>query len=103
MLRRSVPIVDYAGYSVDTCGNVYDESGSLVKTYINNGGYTTVFLYGVPVQIHKLVAEAYLEKRSSADVICHINGDRTDSRLENLMYLSRSEVYRRAARGKEVL
>jgi len=51
----------------------------------------------VKVYVHRLVAEAYLEKPEWGEVVHHINHIRSDNRLENLAWASHScnQRYRR--------
>jgi hypothetical protein len=41
--------------------------------------------------MHRLVAENYLDNSENKEMVDHINGDRSDNRLENLRWATRSE------------
>lgn len=43
------------------------------------------------LHIHKLVAEAFLQKTDASQVVDHINRNTYDNRVENLRYCSRKE------------
>lgn len=58
-------------------------------------GYTMVKLKwgrrGINKSIHRLVAEAFIPNPSMFDTVHHINAERSDNRVENLMWMSRSD------------
>lgn len=106
------PVVGFEGvYEVSSFGRVSrqgvapgvrpstrSDGRRILKASPANHGYPQVGLSregkkkNVPV--HWLVAEAFLGPRT--ETVDHINGDRTDNRVVNLRYLSRSENARAA-------
>lgn len=70
-------------------------SEKVLKQQLNKGGYLYVCLCknGTKkfVRVHKLVAETFIKNDSKNKEINHINGIKTDNRVENLEYVSRSE------------
>lgn len=100
-------------YEVSTMGNVrswkkYPANRKISSNYPRiirtkpntNGGYPMVALYHDGVKrvysVHSLVAEVFIGKRKDNDVVCHKNDIKTDNRLENLEYGSRSYNSRQA-------
>lgn len=60
--------------------------GKILRAGIASHGYKTVSLSGVTHTVHSLVARAFLGDPAPGQIVCHNNGDRLDSRLENLRY-----------------
>lgn len=92
---RQIP--GFPKYRVSACGRVFIE---LIKGHKelmprNSHGYLSVRMReGGEVwkwrKIHRLVAFAWMEAPEGEKLeVCHINGDRTDNRLENLKWDTR--------------
>lgn len=87
-------IQGYSGiYQVSTLGRIRSlKKGKikLLKPYINNMGYAVLSLYANHKQktyhVHKLVAETFLVKVDGKNYIDHINGIKTDNRIDNLRW-----------------
>lgn len=83
-------------YSVSEEGEIFSRHGNRLSPAYNNGGYPFVNLrkdgIGKCLLVHRLVALAYLESGPGMEVN-HKNGDRTDSRLENLEWVTRSQNF----------
>lgn len=92
-------VTDYNGkYLVDEFGNVYStrcKNGLKKLKPQQQCGYLVVDLglNGVIKRhlVHRLIASAYLENNLNKPQVNHINGIKTDNRLENLEWATRSE------------
>ncbi len=96
-------IEDSKGYYAGDDGHIYriwyDKDGHIVQSRLkegyNNRGYVTANIYweygGVTTKtVHKLVFDAWhgIKREKEID---HINGDKSDNRLDNLRRVSHSE------------
>ena len=95
------PIEDYEGcYEVSNLGRVKSlkfNKEVILKTCIDSGGYAYNGLRkngkSKNFLVHRLVAFAFLGKKDYQDQVNHINGDKTDNRLNNLEWVSNVENY----------
>lgn len=91
---------DWNGYGVDEQGNIYNKDGSLKSLKKNQKGYLfSNFYYDGRLHCktaHRIVAEAFLGPCPEGLEVDHINNIRSDNRLLNLQYLSKSDNNQKA-------
>lgn len=87
---------------VSNKGNVISHkrggSGYPLKVCHTNDGYQMVNASRPPQYVHRLVAETWMPNPNHYREVNHINGDKSDNRVENLEWTTRSENLRHAYR-----
>lgn len=68
------------------------------KPQLHSGGYLQLRIKGRNVYIHRLVANAFVPAIPGLGDVNHINGDKTDNRVENLEWCDRSQNLLHASR-----
>ena len=88
----------FSNYHVSTLGNVDStkyKSRRRLKQWVNQNGYLFISLYfgnkRKHYAVHHLVALAFVPKVDGKSQINHINGIKTDNRVENLEWVTPSE------------
>ncbi|MCI6457130.1 MAG: HNH endonuclease [Clostridium sp.] len=94
-------IKDFEDYTIDETGNVFSiRKNKYLKQTINRNGYCKVTLqkdkYRKMFSVHRLVAQAYLKNYSNTLQVNHINGIKTDNRVENLEMVTAKENMQKA-------
>ena len=90
-------IKGFENYGIDRNGVVYNTDNGVIKsTYTNkSNGYLYVDLYkgnkAHKRPIHRLIAETFIPNPENKPTVDHINGNRTDNRIENLRWATYSE------------
>lgn len=82
-----------ANFYVSKNGEVFSlKSSKICKQHKVNSGYSMVHIYrAAPKTVHSLVLETWSGPRPTDYEGAHLNGIKTDNRLENLKWCTRSE------------
>lgn len=116
-MSRALKISGFPNYYITDTGDVYSrkptKKGRIKKLkpgLCKQTGYLKVGLSNITKSVHRLVAEAFIPNIEHKTDVNHINGIKTDNRVENLEWVTRTEnirhafnVLHRQAGGKNML
>lgn len=101
-LNDAVMPTEYKGYHATAMGDIIGPSGKKLKAQVGNSGYlnVSISINGKPVRktIHRLVATAFIPNPDCLDQVNHIDGDKTNNKIDNLEWCSRSNNMKHAVR-----
>lgn len=90
MLEEKI-INNFPNYTINKDGVIKNiKKGNTIKSYINKG-YYKVFLYNKSgrkvIYLHRLIAQAFIKNDNERyDKVIHLNANKLDNRIENLMW-----------------
>lgn len=91
---------EFPNYEITTDGRVFNRYGNEMYQYTNRNGYSCVRLSHdggrTAYTVHRLVANTFIPNPENKETINHINGIKTDNRIDNLEWATYGENLKHA-------
>ena len=99
-----IDIIDFPNYEINELGEVRNKMSGVMKKAFSNKGYLHTSLSKdckqKNFQIHRLIALHFIPNPDNLPEVDHINGIKTDNRIENLRWVSRQQnMWNRNSKG----
>lgn len=95
---KNIDWIELSGdYQISNIGNIKNKTtGKILKPYLGKYGYYLLTLRNknhktVNYRVHRLVAQAFIPNPENKPEIDHINTIKTDNRVENLRWVTKTE------------
>lgn len=103
-MEKWVDVKDNPAYEVSDCGRIRNKkTGRILKTNLNDKGYPILTLRKnnrqMTTNVHRVVAESFYDGDHYGLDVNHIDGNKTNNKLNNLEFCSRQENIQHAFRN----